>query len=246
MRHWQAKVRPHWIDIVLAAALVVVGVGQVCLYVRQAGIMNTQAQISERQLAEMQLEGRAWVSVEPAIGNVVWDKDGVTINLKFTIKNTGNVPAMHVEMRDNVVPSIAPESPFSVLKRMTNAERQVPKGNSAGVPLFPKDTLQLVGRVNFSRVDITKNVQYLSTFRHNASDKPTFRPEDFKVALTLLYFVDYTFAAGDAHHQHSCMSSIVRVDPNKQIDFGVALPLDVNLSPPNVRLSSLPFGCEAD
>jgi hypothetical protein len=49
-------------------------------------ITSTQAEISRGQLAEMQLEGRAWVSIEPSIGNVTWDKDGVNINLKFTLK----------------------------------------------------------------------------------------------------------------------------------------------------------------
>jgi hypothetical protein len=43
------------------------------------------------------------------------------------------------------------------------------------------------------------------------------------------------------------MSNIDRVDPHKQIDFGVSLPLDVDLSPPNVRLTDVVlFGCEAD
>ena len=250
MRNWQPTVRPHWTEIVLAATLIVVGAvvgaAQVWIYIRQAQIMSTQAQIAKAQLAEMQLEGRAWVSIEPAIGNVVWDKDGVTINLKYAIKNTGNGPAMHVEMQDSLAPWIAPDLPFTVLKKMTTAKKLTKV--FGGVPLFPKDTLELFSIKKFSREDITKNFQYLSTFRHDASEKPSLRPEDFNfVALTLLYFVDYTFGAGDAHHQHSCMSNIDRVDPRKQIDLGVSLPLDVDLSPPNVRLTSVVvFGCEAD
>jgi len=45
---------------------------------------------------------------------VIWDKNGVTINFKFSIKNTGNGPAMHVEMQDTVIPWIAPENPFAL------------------------------------------------------------------------------------------------------------------------------------
>ena len=83
MRNWQAKVRPHWIEIALAAAVVVVaaviGTAQIYIYKQQANIMATQAQIAQkqadimktqadiaqRQLAEIQSEGRAWVSIEP-------------------------------------------------------------------------------------------------------------------------------------------------------------------------------------
>jgi hypothetical protein len=239
MRNWQGTVRPHWIEIVLAAALVLVGAAQVYIYIRQteimgtqaeiakrqldiytrqAEIMSTQAKIAKRQLTEMQTEARAWVSIEPAIGNITWDKDGITIYLKYYIKNTGNSPAMHVETQDNVVPWVAPEGPLAALKRMTAEQRRVTFKSVVGVPLFPKDTRELLAIRKFSREDITKNFEYLSTFRHDPSEKPTLRAEDFKsVELTLLYFVDYTFGAGDAHHQHSCMSNIVRVDP-KQTD----------------------------
>jgi flavin-binding protein dodecin len=35
----------------------VIGAAQFCIYIRQAEIMSTQAQIAKAQLAEMQLEG---------------------------------------------------------------------------------------------------------------------------------------------------------------------------------------------
>jgi hypothetical protein len=55
--------------------------------------MKTQADIMRGQLDQMRSEGRAWVSIEPFLGNVTWNKDGVSINLKFTMKNTGKLPA---------------------------------------------------------------------------------------------------------------------------------------------------------
>jgi hypothetical protein len=117
MRNWQAKIRPHWthwIEIVLAAAVVVVAVAvgtvQISIYnqqakimatqaeiaQKQADIMNTQADIAQRQLAEIQSEGRAWVSIEPFVGGATWDADGLHIEFKFVVKNTGKLPALYV------------------------------------------------------------------------------------------------------------------------------------------------------
>ena len=45
-RNWQATVRPHWTQIVLAAGLVVVRAAQVLIYIRQAEIMGAQASIA--------------------------------------------------------------------------------------------------------------------------------------------------------------------------------------------------------
>jgi hypothetical protein len=156
---------------------------------------------------------------------------------------------MQVMMQDKVVPTLGPEHPLVVLRKMTADNRQL-TDNPFSVPLFPNDILGIVSLQTFSREDISKHFEYLSTFgpAGHPSDKPKRRPEDFKfVGLTLLYYVDYMFGAGTAHHEHSCMSNIVQVvDPNKQIAVGVALPLDVDLSPPSVRLDPFPLDCQAD
>jgi hypothetical protein len=41
-----------------------VGGGQIYVYVRQAAIKGAQTQITERQLAEVRLEGRAWITAD--------------------------------------------------------------------------------------------------------------------------------------------------------------------------------------
>jgi hypothetical protein len=244
-RHWQAPVRPHWIEIVLAGALIVVGAAQVYIYIRQAGIMTSQAEIANGQLTEAKLARRAWVSIEPAVGNVVWDKDGVSIDLKFTIENTGNSPAMHVTVDSKIVPWIAPELPSVVLKRMTAEHRQ--RKWFIGSPVFPHGRTEIYSTQKFSREEMAENVRYLTTFKHDATDPPL-SPDLFSksIALAVVYLVDYTFETGDVHHQHSCMDQIVRVDPRKLIDRGVALDVDVDLYPPNVRLTAAAFQCDAD
>jgi hypothetical protein len=60
-RHWQAAVRPHWVEIVLAVALIVVGGAQVCIYLRQASIMDKQATIAEEQTRLAKINERAFI-----------------------------------------------------------------------------------------------------------------------------------------------------------------------------------------
>ena len=53
--------RPHWVELVLGAALVVIGAFQVCIYGRQTTIMQTQANISADQLAANIADIRPWL-----------------------------------------------------------------------------------------------------------------------------------------------------------------------------------------
>lgn len=107
MRNWQARVRPHWIEIVLGAAIVLVaamvGTAQVFIYIRQADIMKTQAKIAKGQLTEQQSEGRAWVSINapesPPIFSAPLTYDvnnGAQIQLLLTLNNYGHTPAQNV------------------------------------------------------------------------------------------------------------------------------------------------------
>lgn len=145
MRHWQAKVRPHWIEIVLAAALVVVGVGQVYLYIRQAGIMNTQAQIAEGQLAVMKLEGRAWVSIDapPSFGApLAYDVNGALITLLLTFNNYGHSPAQNVSTFFEAFPGLGCHTDAECLviqKRVCG----VAANSSTGLTVFPGEHPQL-------------------------------------------------------------------------------------------------------
>ena len=205
-----------------------------------------QQNVMQGQLDEMQQADRAWVSIEPAVGSVVWDKDGVTVSLKYTVKNTGKSPAMHVEVQGKIVPWLASPGPFEVLKKMASDSRRIKPG-IVGEPLFPRDTMEIFSREALSREEMAKYFLYLTKFKHSPTDPDM--PLDAvnkDIGLTIVYVVDYTFDRGDAHHQHSCMARISRVDPNTPINLDVALPVEVNLSAPNVRLTNVGFGCEAD
>jgi len=266
MRNWQAKVRPHWthwIEIALAAAVVVVaaavGTAQIYIYKqqaqimstqaqiaqKQADIMNTQADIAQRQLAEIQSEGRAWVSIEPFIGGATWDVDGLRIEFKFVTKNSGKVPALYVMMNAKLETYFAQENnPISVLRNMRSEIKEQTSTFGLGYPLFPNETKNWQMTLIFSRADIDKYLQYMSTMRpvgHPEAPPPP--PAEF-IPLTVVYLVDYIFVGDTAHHQHWCMDTITARDPSEA--HGHVLRLNVDVSAPHVLLTTDPGNCGAD
>jgi len=48
--------------------------------------METQADISARQLAEMQAERRPWVSIDLAVGSITWGPDGAKVIGSYELK----------------------------------------------------------------------------------------------------------------------------------------------------------------
>ncbi len=108
-RNWHAGVRPHWIEIVLAVALVVVGVSQVYIYIQQAEIMSTQAQIAEAQQ-------RPWLEAVPGAnkrGIVFDDKGRFESDLTVNALNVGSLPAVETRVSAIILPRMGP-APFSV------------------------------------------------------------------------------------------------------------------------------------
>jgi hypothetical protein len=103
MRNWRATVRPHWSEIVLAAAFgvvaAVVGGAQVLIYIRQADIMRNQAEIAKSELSTSRLRDRAFVYFTN-IGHVPHPPDApVNWAMTIDITNTGNTAARHVSVR---------------------------------------------------------------------------------------------------------------------------------------------------
>jgi hypothetical protein len=91
----------HWIQCLLAVALLVVAATQAKIYFRQADIMRDQANIMRNQLDEMQAEQRPWVYAKggPIPGGVTFGQDGsVQILINFNLINVGRTPAQYVSV----------------------------------------------------------------------------------------------------------------------------------------------------
>src|ERR1700719_2221947 len=66
----------HWVQIILTVALIGVGVSQLWVYRRQAGIMDTQARISEQANNLTQSIQRAFVTVSEVRRERIDDQTG--------------------------------------------------------------------------------------------------------------------------------------------------------------------------
>jgi len=119
-RHRQAAVRPHWVEIVLAIALIMVGAAQVCIYLRQAGIMQTQANIAADSIKQNAVVNRAFVNFD-SFDFVSVDTGpsgpGKVVGIWFNAINNGNVSTKNFKALVSCisVPAVKAE-PFELFK----------------------------------------------------------------------------------------------------------------------------------
>jgi hypothetical protein len=153
-RHWQAAVRPHWIEVALTFFLATVGIGQICVYLRQASIMDAQTGISERQLKIQSAEQRPWLSIEGATLNDSYERlNGITTTGVLAVKNFGHSLAINVLPRTAVVP-------VSFSSRKTEEDKVCETYdflNEGGTTIFDKQDLPI--RFQMSEVDLQKFIE---------------------------------------------------------------------------------------
>jgi hypothetical protein len=97
-RNWQARIRPHSTEIILAAALVGVGAAQVVIIVRQATIMEGQATIASIANKQNAMINRAFVYLDK-MDYAFYDTAAAgERDLVVTVEwgNSGNTPTAHL------------------------------------------------------------------------------------------------------------------------------------------------------
>jgi hypothetical protein len=98
LQFWRDITPDRRLELALIGVLAVAAVLQLCVYYRQAGIMDKQAEISARQTEIAQSQMRPWVSAAPNIeikDDLVHDPSGLQIVLTMTLKNSGQSVAQH-------------------------------------------------------------------------------------------------------------------------------------------------------
>ena len=202
---------------------------------------HQQLAVLQGQLDEMRVERRPWIEVDAYIGGVTWDAQGVHIALRYEIKNSGRSPALHVLLRDEIVPFLSPDphfAPFVLLKQMSQEQRK--RTDRLGYPVLPGQKIQSQLTKEYSREELEKYQRDIDkAYATHASD-------DTFLQLTLGYVVDYTFDVGTEHHQTYCLANIDSVNPNAPLGPGLSLPIGKDLLAPSVRLDGLPLYCGAD
>jgi hypothetical protein len=96
-RFWDFKAS-HWVTAFLTAALVWVGFQQVCIYRRQAKIMETQANISAQQEADGRVSQRPFVYLSGLQGLYQDSASGPIIRINPVWGNSGNTPTVDLKI----------------------------------------------------------------------------------------------------------------------------------------------------
>jgi hypothetical protein len=111
---WEAKESffdlkaSHWVQIALTVVLGCIAYAQYSVYNRQAGIMDKQAIIAERQVRLTESDQRPWVYSDPIGGTIIskplaFDSvNGGLIQISYALKNTGKSPALHTVWRSKL------------------------------------------------------------------------------------------------------------------------------------------------
>jgi hypothetical protein len=140
----------HRVEIFLTFALFVVGAGQLCVYLRQASIMDKQTQISGRQLDAMEVDKRPWIKVtvtfaEPPQLTDWGGQKGINVSLHFDLKNYGDSPAVNLRIESPIVvhPGNPRRSELDAPQKdaCDRARAEADKNPIGGVAVFPGESI---------------------------------------------------------------------------------------------------------
>lgn len=169
-RNWHAGLRPHWIEIILALGLLVIGAGQIYVYLRQVAIMEVQANLSDSANQTNIATQRAFVVVN---GLEIKRGDDDVWNITPIIKNSGNTPTkgmiytgIFVQLlgergpifNNNIVLPNTPGDPASVFYELgfhDDGQGLVVLGPQAVLPFSPSKQI-----LSQSMIDRMKNLGY--------------------------------------------------------------------------------------
>ena len=151
-RNWEAKPKPHWVEVSTLIILVVVGVFQIGIYFKQASIMQTQADIMGVQTHISKIDKRPWikstVSIDKPLRFIEWgDQKSVAAPLHFELRNYGDSPAINIQIGTGIVPHpgnprrselTEPQEKFCEMARTASAKNPI-----GGIGLFPTDSSRI-------------------------------------------------------------------------------------------------------
>jgi hypothetical protein len=202
MRKWQATVRPHWTEIALAAAIVivaaVVGAAQVKIYIRQAKIMSTQAQIAKGQLAEMEIARRPWVTADVSLeGPLAIVNNIVAIPTLVVLRNVGQTPAIQTSFQGDAYAAPGQSNIAESRRICDEADNVVRRGTTTNYSVFPGDKQTLP----------THTVVEISPDRISAlwSKTPGAKPAIDPLIITCVAYTEY----GRSQIHHTPMGFII-------------------------------------
>jgi hypothetical protein len=148
--NWEAKPKsnPHWVEVATLVILAVVGFFQICIYFKQASIMQTQANIMGTQTHILKIDKRPWIKTTVTIRKPLlftdWsNQKGISASLEFELKNYGEAPATNVRVGAEIAvhPGNPKRSELSAPQEKTcaAARTEAAKNPIGGFAIFPND-----------------------------------------------------------------------------------------------------------
>jgi hypothetical protein len=212
------------IELFLGLALIGVGYLQFCVYTRQAGIMQTQANIAVAT-------DRPWVLAAIAPGALIFSDKGAHLDLQFTLKNTGHSPALH----EIVVADMFADTNggridgISELKTLCDRIKKARGTMIPGNPVFPGDQIvaPIVG-VNISQED-------MDNARRSMENTKDILPE-------IIACIDYGTPFDVESRQTGYVFRVSKKDPTFPFGIGHLDPSKGDIPASGLLLWQSPFG----
>jgi hypothetical protein len=103
---WEAKLKPHWVEVATLIILGVVGVFQIGIYWRQANIMQSQADIAAQQNKIAFAAQRAWIDAPKM--KIVRQPDPTKIRFAYKFTNFGHTPTTGLHIDGGFIKTLNP------------------------------------------------------------------------------------------------------------------------------------------
>jgi hypothetical protein len=197
---------------IFTAALVVVGI--------VTGV------IFWRQLDEMQAEQRPWVYAVDVVpgGRIILANEWYAVPLKFSIKNTGHLPAFFVVPKTSAAVITIGSSAFTIHNYVCDEYRHNPIMQSSGNTIFADQTISHGG---FTSEDYPKVRKYI--WDALGGDK----------MIVVFGCIDYQFPAQPGHHQSRFSFAVGKLVDQGILERIAHLPddpttVDIRLLPVNI------------
>jgi hypothetical protein len=82
----------EWLTVAIGIGAVCTALGALCIYGRQLNAMQSQVNVAQQQLTEMEAEQRAWAALSEGTGPVAMENDGngsVSVTITWAVKDVG-------------------------------------------------------------------------------------------------------------------------------------------------------------
>ncbi|SDY96232.1 hypothetical protein [Nitrosomonas sp. Nm33] len=209
---------------VATSVTVLVGIGQLFMFRRQLLLMTSSIQLARD---EFNASHRPWVKCDVALATsaeypsaVQFDQNGMYLTLKFTMKNTGTVPALNVWPEWEIALSRHTRDFYiDIQRKICDVIKTRERGKYAyGFTIFSSETVEITIRRNIAQSEIDADV--LNDFMNEEQSIKT-------ITVNAIGCIDYRSAIDLKHHQtgFSYYVCATQMDGGKTLLHGPLLPI---------------------